>query len=129
MTDVLAGHVPLMFATPLEALPHINEGKLIVLGGTPRQRSSILPNVPPISETVPGFEVSVWFGVLALANTPSEIVAQAVQRAVATPEVQGKIRSAGVDPATTSPEDFGRIIANDVEKWAKLVKTAGLAAE
>jgi tripartite-type tricarboxylate transporter receptor subunit TctC len=131
MSDVLAGHVALMFATPLEALPHINEGKLIVLGGTPRQRSSILPNVPPISETVPGFEVSVWFGVLAPANTPSEIVAKlnaAVQRAVATPDVQGKLRSAGVDPTTTSPEDFGRIIANDVGKWATLVKRADLAA-
>jgi tripartite-type tricarboxylate transporter receptor subunit TctC len=132
MIDVLAGHVPLMFATALEATEHIKQGKLKVLGGTPKGRSPILPEVPAISETVPGFDVTVWFGVLAPANTPTAVVAQlnsVVRRAVALPEVQQKLKSVGVDPTTTTPEEFAHTIASDVEKWARVVKTAGVTAE
>ena len=132
VNDVVAGHVPFMFATGLEATSHVLDGRMKVLGVSPKQRTSLLPEAPAISETLPGFEVTVWFGVLAPANTPPEIVARlndAIRQVVASSQVQTKLKTLGTEPMTTSPGEFAGIIAADVAKWSKVVHEAGITID
>lgn len=129
VNDIIAGHVSLLFATPLESTAHIQDGRMRVLGVSPKNRTTMFPNAPTIAETLPGFEVSVWFGVLAPAGTPPEVVGRlndAVQRAVASRDVQDKLQKLGVEPKSTSPAAFAAIIRSDVERWGKVVEEAGI---
>ncbi|MGE3993834.1 Bug family tripartite tricarboxylate transporter substrate binding protein [Pseudorhodoplanes sp.] len=126
-TDTLAGHVSIYFITPLEALGHMQAGALKPLGVSTLTRTSLFPDIPTISETLPGFDVVVWFGLLAPAGTPTEIVAKlndAVVRAVATSQVQEALKKLGVEPKSSTSSTFAATIRADVEKWAKVVSLA-----
>lgn len=130
--DTLAGQVSAYFITPLEGMGQVQSGTLKSLGISTATRSPLFPDMPTIKETLPGFEVVVWFGVLAPAGTPPEIVAKlndAIVRSLATPGVKETLAKLGVEPKSSTPEEFGATIRTDIDKWAKVVKDANITLE
>jgi tripartite-type tricarboxylate transporter receptor subunit TctC len=129
LTDLMGGQVQLMFDNLPSSLGFIKAGKLRALAVTSAERASALPDVPTIAESgVPGFEASSWFGVLAPAGTPREIVQKLnaeIAKWLATPEAREKLASQGAIAAGGTPEDFARHIAAETAKWAKVVKASG----
>jgi tripartite-type tricarboxylate transporter receptor subunit TctC len=129
VTDVLAGHMNMMFNSVSPIVGHIKSGKIRVLGIASLQRSPQLPDVPTISESgVPGFEAVNWFGMFAPAKTPKAIITRvnaAVVKAVKTPELQAQFISLGADPVGSSVEEFAAFVRRDLEKYAKIVKISG----
>ena len=129
---MLAGDVQAMFDTVGTAVPHIRSGALRVLGVSSTQRIKVLPEVPPISETVAGFAVTGWLGLGAPKGTPAEVVERLnreVNAVLTEPAVISRMAELGSDIFTGSPADFGKLVADDTAKWAKVVKFAGLKAE
>jgi len=129
LTDLLGGQVQLMFDNLPPSLPHIKAGKLKALAVTTSERAPALPDVPTIAESgLPGFEASSWFGLLAPAGTPREIVLKIngeIARWVATPEAKEKMTAIGANAKGGTPEDFVRHIADETAKWQKVVKESG----
>jgi tripartite-type tricarboxylate transporter receptor subunit TctC len=128
-TDTLAGVVSAYFITPLEGLSQVEAGSLKSLGISTASRSPLFPGMPTIIETLPGFQVVVWFGILAPAGTPPVIVAKlndAITRAVATASVQDTLKKLGVEPKGSTPEAFAATIRSDIDKWAKVVNEANI---
>ena len=131
LVDVIAGHVPLMMGSTLSALPHIRSGRLRAYGVTSLKRSSGAPDIPTIAESgVPGYEAYNWSGLLAPAGTPRAIVMQihaAVLQALQDPVVRKRFIDNGADTTPSgSPEEFGAFIRAELEKWAKVVRDAGI---
>lgn len=130
ITDVLGGQLPLVAVNALEVLPHVKAGKLRVLAVMSPARSKMLPEAPTIAESgYPGFEASVWYGVIAPARTPADVVAKlhdAVQKALASGEVQGKLSAVGgeVTPGTTA--QFAQLIHDERVRYEKLVRDANI---
>ena len=127
IADLLSGRIQAMAATGLVLGPHIKAGKLRALAVTSEQRSPAMPDLPAISELVPGYSADGWFGMWAPAGTPKEIVprlSQALARILKQPDIQERLRAAGMEPAHTTPEEFGRYISGEIAKWSKVV-TAG----
>ena len=133
LTDLLAGHVDLMFAPAQTVMPHVQSGKLKALGVTGARRSLTLPDLPTIAESgLPGYEAVGWFGLLAPAATPKATVAKLsgdANRVLATREVREKMLGLGAEPEGNTPEEFARFIRGDQAKWSKLVKDAGITLE
>ena len=132
LTDVVAGHVPLLFSDPVPALPLIREGKVRVLGVSTKTRSPSAPDIPPIAEAgVPGFDAAGW-GVFSVpAGTRKEVVSKlqtALAAVVALPDVQQQIINLGMIPSgISSPEELERFIGSEIARWGKVVTQAGLA--
>src|SRR5262249_20705928 len=132
LTDVVAGHVPLLFSDPVPALPLIREGKVRVLGVSTKTRSPSAPDIPPIAEAgVPGFAAAGW-GVFSVpAGTPRGVVSKlqtALTAVLAMPEVQRQIVNLGMIPSSvSSPEELERFIGAEIARWGKVVAQAGLA--
>ena len=132
MPDLIAGQVQLSFITYTAAGPHIKTGRLRALGVTTAKRSSTLPDLPAIAETVPGYDSAVWYGFAAPARTPPEIEAKLkpeVLRALAAPDFRNRITLEAVAPIGTSPEEFGSFIKSEIARWAKVVKESGAKVE
>jgi tripartite-type tricarboxylate transporter receptor subunit TctC len=132
LTDVLAGQVPVLFDNLPSTLPHIRDGGLRALGVTATKRAATLPDVPTIAEILPGYEASVWYGIAAPKGTPPEIVDKlnrAVNATLADPKVQARLADLGGDPMPMTPAEFGTLVANETEKWSKVIHTAGIKAE
>jgi tripartite-type tricarboxylate transporter receptor subunit TctC len=129
MNDVIGGQVKVSFVGVPNALPNLNSGKLKALGVSTGKRYAELPDVPTIAEAgVPGYDATIWLGLLAPPGTPREIVARInadITRILATPEARKLMASAGVDVATSTPEDFGRLMAAEMERWGKVVRETG----
>jgi tripartite-type tricarboxylate transporter receptor subunit TctC len=127
--DLLGGQVQLMFDNLPSALPQIKAGKLRALGVTSATRAAALPDVPTIAESgLPGFEASSWFGLLAPAGTPADVVARLdaeVAKWLASPEAKEKLLAQGAIAGGGTPEDFAKHIAAETAKWAKVVKESG----
>jgi tripartite-type tricarboxylate transporter receptor subunit TctC len=131
-TAMIANQVSVYFITPIEGSEQVRAGLLKSLGITTAKRSDLFPGVPAIGETLPGFDVVIWFGIFAPAGTPPEIVAKlhdAVVHAVATPSVQETLKKLGVQPATSTPEEFAATVRSDIEKWGKVVKDANITLD
>jgi tripartite-type tricarboxylate transporter receptor subunit TctC len=129
--DLLAGHVQLMFNNVVSSLPQARAGRLRALAVTSAKRSSAAPELPTISETLPGYEVDAWYGVIAPRGTPPAIVSRLrseIVKAIAYPDVRQRLSSLGLEPVGGTPEDFGRLLQNELTKWAKVVKEAGITA-
>ena len=126
ITDLIAGHVQLSFTVWTTAGPHVKTGRLRALGVTTKERSPVIPDLPSIAETVPGYDTSVWYGVAAPAGTPQEIVAKLnaeILRVLAAPEFRQRIGGVQpVAPSYRSPEQFSDYIRSEVVKWAKVIK-------
>lgn len=128
MTDLMAGRVQFMFATASSALPFVRSGKVRALAVTSPQRHATLPDVPAMSEYVPGFEVTGWYGFVAPAKTPANIVNKlnaGFVKVLKTKELRERLAAQGIDPLTSTPEEFGAHIRNEVVKWGKVVKASG----
>ena len=132
-TDVVAGQVPIGFAPIPSFLPHIASGRLRGLAVTGLERSPSLPSLPTVSEAgLPGFEMSPWFGVLAPAGTPREIVMKLnaeLVRSLRGPDIAGQFRAQGVEPAHSTPQEFFATIEADLKKWGKVIAEAGIRGE
>ena len=128
LTDLIGGQVQLMFDNLPSSLAFIKAGKLRALAVTSASRAPALPDVPTVADTVPGFEASSWFGVLAPAGTPPEIIARIngeVTKWLATPEAKEKLTAQGANVAGGTPQDFAKHIQAETAKWAKVVKESG----
>ena len=130
MADVLAGHVPLMLANVLPSLPHIKAGRLRAHGVTSAKRAAVVADVPTIAEAgVPGYDVVQWFGILAPANTPPDVIAKvhaATVRALKDPATREHFIREGAEPVGSTPEQFSAVIRSDLEKWANVIKDMGI---
>jgi tripartite-type tricarboxylate transporter receptor subunit TctC len=133
LTDLLAGHVNLVFAPAQTVMPYVRAGKLKALAVTGSKRSETLPDLPTVAESgLPGYEAVGWFGLLAPAATPKATVAKLsveANRVLAMSDVREKMLVLGADPAGNTPEEFARFIRDDQAKWSKLMKEAGIQAE
>jgi tripartite-type tricarboxylate transporter receptor subunit TctC len=129
VTDLLGGQVNMMFDNIPSSLPHIRAGKLRALAVTGSKRSQLLPDVPTIAEAgVPGYDSYVWFGIVAPAGTPPEIIARlnaALVKIAATPAFRDRLSAQGYDVLSTTPEQMAISIRGEIAKWGKIVKTSG----
>ena len=128
-TDILGGQVQMMFDAITTMAPNVRAGKLKALGTSGKQRSSVLPDVPTIAEAgVPGYEAVIWLGIMAPAGTPKAIVERLnveITRALNAPEMRQAWQQQGAVPMSMSPDEFGRFLRDDIEKWARVVKISG----
>jgi tripartite-type tricarboxylate transporter receptor subunit TctC len=127
--DLLGGQVQAMFDAMTSSIDHIKSGRLRVLGVTSATRSELLPDVPTIGDFVSGYEVSAWLGIGAPTNTPADIVGllnKQINLALADPKIKSRLLELGGSVLATSPAEFARVIAEDTEKWRKVVTFAGL---
>jgi tripartite-type tricarboxylate transporter receptor subunit TctC len=132
LTDLLAGQVHVMFDNLPPSMQHIKAGTLRPLAVTTAQRSPELPDVPTVAETVPGYEASAFFGLSAPKGTPKEIIAlinREVNVALKDPEILAKLKNLGGIPIPGTPEEFGKIVASETDKWEKVVRAANLSVE
>ena len=131
MADLLSGQTQVEFSG-IETIEHIKAGRLRALAVTTATRWDGLPEHPTVSQTVPGYEASAWFGVGAPKGTPAEIIGrlnQEINAALADDKMKSRIASLGATGLAGSPTDFGKLIVAETEKWAKVVKFAGLKPE
>jgi len=132
MTDVMAGHVQVLFNALTSALPFIHSGRLKALGVGTLKRSPTLPDVPTFSEFVPGSESIVWWGLLAPAGTPPAILAKlnsAINAVLTDADVKKMLAAQAADPVTGPPEMFGKLVREEVAKWTRVAKAAGIKVE
>jgi tripartite-type tricarboxylate transporter receptor subunit TctC len=132
LTDLLAGQVQALVDNLPGSIGHIKTGKVRALGVTAAKRVDSLPDVPTIAETVPGYEASVVYGIAVPKDTPAEIVTKlnaAINAVQADPKLQARLRELGGEPMPMSPVQFGKLVADETAKWAKVVKFAGLKVE
>jgi tripartite-type tricarboxylate transporter receptor subunit TctC len=132
LTDLLGGQVQVYFTGTVSSIEYIKTGRLRALAVTTATRSEALPDVPTVSEFVPGYEASGWFGVGAPKSTPTEIIDKLnneVNAALADPKMKARLADVGGSALSGSPADFGKLIADETEKWAKVIKFAGIKAD
>jgi tripartite-type tricarboxylate transporter receptor subunit TctC len=132
LTDLLAGQVQVMFDNLPTSLEYIRAGKVRPLAVTTATRSHALPDLPTVGEFVPGYEVSSWFGIGAPTNTPEEIIDKlngGINAALADPKIKARIAELGSMVLAGSPADFGRLIAEETEKWGRVIRAANIKAE
>jgi tripartite-type tricarboxylate transporter receptor subunit TctC len=130
LTDVLTGRIPLLFAPASAVIQHVEKGNLKAIAVTQLKRAGIAPNVPTMAESgLAGYDIGLWFGLLAPAGTPRPIIdrlARAANEAIKSDDVAQALRTAGLDPLGSSPDEFARYIVSEVEKGATVVQAAGL---
>jgi len=128
--DLLAGQIPLIFATPTQSLPFIKEHKLKPLAVTSSKRLDLLPDVPTLAESgIPGYEANVWFGIIAPAGTPAPVVAflnSEISRIIKKPEIQKRLAELGLTPIDGSPLQFQKVIDQEKGKWGEVIKKSNL---
>jgi tripartite-type tricarboxylate transporter receptor subunit TctC len=129
LTDLIAGTVHVMFDNMPSSLPHIQGGKLRALGVTTTQRSQALPDVPTVAETVAGYEASAWFGMGVPKGTPAEVIDKLnkeVNAALQDEKVKARLAELGGNLIAGTPADFGKVVAEETDKWAKVIKSANV---
>jgi len=132
LTDLIAGQVQVYFGTTVASIEYIRAGRLRALAVTTATRSDALPDVPTVGEFVPGYEASVWYGIGAPKNTPAEIVDKLnkeINAGLADPNIKARLADLGGTVLAGSPADFGRLVAEETEKWGKVIKFAGIKAD
>ena len=129
LTDLLAGQVQVFFPPMVVPIAQVKAGKLRALAVTTATRSEALPDIPTVGEFVPGYEASVWFGLGAPYGTPAEIIDklnQETNAALADPKIKARIAESGGNALAGSPADFGKLIADETEKWGKVIRAANI---
>ena len=132
MTDLLGGQINLIFATAASAVPHISSGKIRALAVTTSKRSQLVPDLPTVAESLPGFEANNWYGVVVPAKTPRAIIDRLNKEFTAVlnmPDIKGILFKQGLDAAPSTPEAFGAYIKLETAKWAKVIKASGAKPE
>jgi tripartite-type tricarboxylate transporter receptor subunit TctC len=129
LTDLLGGEVQVLFATAPGTTDYITTGKLRALAVTSATRAEVVPDLPPVGDFVPGYETSQWYGMCAPAKVPVEIIGKLnkeINAAIADAGMKTRLAALGGEPLPGTPAEFGKLIAEETEKWAKVVKAAGL---
>jgi len=132
LTDLLGGQVQIMFDIMPSSIEYIRAGKLRALAVTTATRSEALPDLPTVGDFVPGYEASAWFGIGAPRNTPADVVGKLnkeINAVLSDPKIRVRIADLGGTVLAGSPADFGKLIVEETEKWAKVVKSSGARAE
>ena len=133
ITDVIAGQVSLVFGTSASVMQHARSGRMRALATTGARRAAALPDLPTVAEAgVPGYEAGLWYGFVGPARIPPDIVRRLNSEIVSvlkSPEVRERLASQGVEATPTTPEEFGRLLVSDLERWAKVVQRAGIRLE
>ncbi|HET7731315.1 MAG TPA: tripartite tricarboxylate transporter substrate binding protein, partial [Usitatibacter sp.] len=132
LTDLMAGQVHVIFDNLPSSIGHIKGGRIRALAVTSAQREPSLPDVPTVAETVRGYEATAWFGIGMPKGTPRDVIEKVnaeVNRALADPAMQKRLAELGGKPIPGTPDDFGRVIAAETEKWAKVVVSSGAKVE
>ena len=132
LVDVLGGQVQVNFANILSSLPHVKGGRLRGLAVTSAKRSSAINELPALAESVPGYEVVQWNGMLAPARVPQAIIARVnaeIERVLTLPEMKARLMADGADPVGGSPEKFGAFMRTDIDKWARVIKAANVQVD
>jgi tripartite-type tricarboxylate transporter receptor subunit TctC len=132
LTDLLGGEVQVLFATAPGTTDYIATGKLRALAVTTAARAQVLPDLPPVGDFVPGYETSQWYGMCAPGKTPVEIIGKLnkeINAAIADGGMKARLAAIGGEPLPGTPAEFGKLIAEETEKWAKVVQAAGLKPE
>ena len=132
VTDLIAGHVQTRFSSIPPALPHVRGGRLHALAVTGAKRFGLLPELPTVGETVAGYGVDAWYGLLAPAGTPAAIVNKLNTEIVAAlqlPEIRARLASDGAEPVGSTPQQFGLAIHNEIAQWQGILREAGIGAK
>lgn len=132
MTDLISGQLQYMLTAIPQALPHVKSGRLRALATGHPTRTRAAPELPPIAETLPGFNNTTWYGLLAPARTPREIVARVnsdLTKVLAHPELAQRMLTQGIEATSSTPEGLGEIIRSETVRWRKVIKGAGIVAE
>ena len=132
MTDLIGGQVQLMFDTTAASIPHIKGGKVRALAVTTATRSALLPDLPTVADTVPGYEASGPFGLGAPKDTPPAVIEKLnkeINAVLADPKVKARLAELGSEPLTGTPAEIGRMLASESDKWAKVIKAANIKVE
>jgi tripartite-type tricarboxylate transporter receptor subunit TctC len=133
LLDVIAGNTKIMFSSLVQTTPYIKNGQLLALGTGGARRSPVLPDVPTISEAgVPNYQATNWWGIIAPAGTPKEIVERvrvALAEAQDSADMRKRLESEGADVVRMSPQEFGAFMVSEMEKWGKVVKESGIKAQ
>jgi tripartite-type tricarboxylate transporter receptor subunit TctC len=130
--DLMTGKTQVFFDNLPGSVEFVKNGKLRALAVTSAKRSFVFPDVPTVGETIPGYDVSLYYGISAPKGTPSDVIAvlnKAVNAALADPKMQKRIAEFGGTPLSLTPAEFGKLVADETEKWAKVVRTIGLSIE
>ena len=132
LTDLLGGQVQVMFESIPSLIGHLQAGRLRALAVTTAARADALPGIPPIGDFLPGFEASYWAGLGVATGTPAEIINKLngqINAGLADPKMRTRIGDLGGTPLAGSPSDYGKLIANETEKWGKVIRAANIKAE
>jgi tripartite-type tricarboxylate transporter receptor subunit TctC len=132
LVDLMAGQVQVMFEPTLATLPHIRAQKLRALAVTSTTRSAVLPDVPVLADTVPGYEATAWYGIGAPKSTPAEIVERLnreINTGLAEGRIKGRLADLGGEPMPMAPAEFGKLVADETEKWGKVIRAANIRLE
>ena len=132
LTDLIGGQVQMTFADITSSIEYVRTGKLRALAVSSATRSEALPDIPPLADFLPGYEASGWFGIGAPRNTPAEIVERLnkeINAGLADPKIKARYAELGATALAGSPADFGKFIADETEKWAKVIRAANIKAE
>ena len=130
LTDLIAGHIPLMFVSNVSALPHVKSGKLKALAVTGRTRAAVAPEIPTVAESgLAGYEVYGWYGIAAPAKTPRPVIDRLhaeIAKIARDPKMKARLAGQGLELVGNTPEEFDAFIRGEVAKWAEVLKRAGL---
>jgi len=132
MMDTIAGQAQINMASLIQVIPHAKSGKLRLLATSGTKRSALFPDVPTVAETVPGYDATNWWGLIAPAGTPQAVIAKLsseLEALLRSDETKKRVESEGADVIRMTPAEFGRFISEEMQKWAKVVKQAGIQAE
>jgi tripartite-type tricarboxylate transporter receptor subunit TctC len=132
INDLISGHVQVMFNAMPSTLPHVKAGQLRALAVTGAKRTPLAPELPTMAETLPGFEIVTWFGVLVPTGTPPSIIARLnaeFAKANQLPDVKKKLLEMGLDVQLSDPETFGTMIKSEITKWAEVIRVTNVKAE
>jgi tripartite-type tricarboxylate transporter receptor subunit TctC len=132
LSDLIGGQVQVMFDPVASSIEHIRSGKLRALAATTSKRLYVLPDIPTVADFLPGFEASSWQGICAPRNTPVEIVDKLnkeINAGLSDPKLKARLVDLGGIALPGSPSEFGKFIADETEKWGKVVKFAGIKAD
>jgi tripartite-type tricarboxylate transporter receptor subunit TctC len=132
VADTVAGQTQVFFTAGTQSLEHVKAGKLRLLAVTEGKRSSLFPDVPTVAETVPGYEMAVWYGAFGPAKMPKGIVARLnveISRILFLPDVKNRMENIAVEVAKSTPEELGEMMRRDEKKWGKIIHELGISAQ
>ena len=130
--SVVSNETQVLFTAGTQSLPHVKAGKLKLLAVTENHRSALLPDTPTVAETLPGYEMAVWYGAFGPKGLPPEITQRLnneINRAMMLPDVKTRMESIGVEPVNVTPGQFSKVLHDDAKKWGQLVRELGIKAE